>query len=370
MSSLWQEFDPLSGRRLEILNPAGELVGAAWRDPELTDAKLRELYDWLLRLRVADQVAVSLQRAGRLGTYAPTLGQEAANIGCGAALAPADWLVPSFREMGAMLLKGVPLRLIYLYWMGCEWGSHFPPEVRVLPICAPVGTQTLHAVGLAWAAKLKKEPHATLICFGDGATSKGDFHEAMNFAGVFGLPCVFFCQNNQYAISVPLRRQTASPSLAQKAIAYGFPGLIVDGNDLLAVYTATAAALQRARQGEGPSFIEAQTYRLGPHTTVDDPSRYRSEEEVKQQEQLEPLRRLRLYLQRQGLIKPEQETARLRELEDWAREEARAAEAMVSYRLEDIFAYHYATMTPELQDQLAYLQRVVAAREAASRGQA
>lgn len=369
MSFPWEEFDPLKGRRLEILNPAGELVGAVWRPPALTDARLVELYDWLLRLQVADQVAVSLQRAGRLGTYAPTLGQEAANIGAGAALAPEDWLVPSFREMGAMLLKGVPLRLVYLYWMGCEWGSHFPPEVRVLPVCAPVGTQTLHGVGLAWAAKLKKEASAVLVCFGDGATSKGDFHEAMNFAGVYQLPCVFFCQNNQYAISVPRLRQTASPTLAQKAIAYGFPGLIVDGNDLLAVYTATAAALARARAGGGPSFIEAQTYRLGPHTTVDDPSRYRSDEEVRQQEQFEPLRRLRRYLRRQGLWSAEQEERRRQELENWAREEAREAEAMISYRLEDIFAYHYATLTPELQEQLAYLQRVVAARETAGRGQ-
>lgn len=368
MTWIWEDFDPLQGRRLEILTPGGELVGEPLLPAELTPERLVELFNWMLRLRVADKLAVSLQRAGRLGTYAPTLGQEAANIGSAAALGPDDWLVPSFREMGAMLLRGVPLRRLYLYWMGCEWGSHYAPEVRVLPVCAPVGTQTLHGVGLAWAAKLQQKPEVVLICFGDGATSKGDFHEAMNFAGVFQVPSLFFCQNNQYAISVPLRQQTASPTLAQKAVAYGFPGLVVDGNDVLAVYTAVSGAAAWARSGGGPSFIEAQTYRLGPHTTVDDPTRYRSEAEVRSQEALDPIIRLRAYLQRLGLLSPEGEQQRLQEYEQWAREEAKAAEELVSTEIEDIFAYHYAMLPPYLQEQLAYLRRVVAAKGSVAHG--
>ena len=358
----WEDYDPLKKHRLEVLTPAGELVGEKLLPPDLTPERLLDLYSWMVRLRVADKQAVSLQRAGRMGTYAPTLGQEAANIGSAAALGPADWLVPSFREMGAMLLRGVPLRRIYLYWMGCEWGSHYPPEVRVLPVCAPVGTQTLHGVGLAWAAKLQGRREVTLICFGDGATSKGDFHEAMNFAGVFRVPAIFFCQNNQYAISVPLSRQTASPTLAQKAVAYGFPGLMVDGNDLLAVYTAVSAAVARARAGDGPCFIEDQTYRLGPHTTVDDPSRYRPDDEVRSYEALDPIVRVRVYLERLGRWTPAQEDQLRQESDLWAREEAKAAEELVSTNIEDIFAYHYATMPPYLQEQLAYLKRVQAAR--------
>ena len=362
------DFDPLGGRRVEILDRQGQVVNAALRPADLDDDKLLELYDRMVFLRVADEEALTLQRAGRMGTYAPTLGQEAANIGSAAVLQERDWLVPSFREMGAMLLHGVPLELIYQYWMGCEWGSHFPEQVRVLPICAPVGTQTLHGVGLAWAAKLKGEPTITLIYFGDGATSKGDFHEAMNFAGVYRLPCVFFCQNNQYAISVPRTIQTAAATLAQKAIAYGFPGVVVDGNDIMAVYAAAQAAAAQARAGEGPVFIEAQTYRLGPHTTADDPSRYRSPEELQTQEQYDPLVRLRLYLERQGRLNPEGETARRERYQAQVREAAKKAEAAISLNPDDIFAYHYASMPPYLAAQQAYLHRVLAARKEAARG--
>jgi pyruvate dehydrogenase E1 component alpha subunit len=249
-----------------------------------------------------------------------------------------------------------------MYWMGSEWGSHFPENVRVLPICAPVGTQTLHGVGLAWAAKLRRESRVVLIYFGDGATSKGDFHEAMNFAGVFQTPCVFFCQNNQYAISVPRTIQTAAATLAQKAIAYGFPGVIVDGNDLLAVYATTQAAVAHARSGAGPVFLEAQTYRLGPHTTADDPSRYRTEEELQAQQQHDPLLRLRRYLEKQGLLTEAAEQERLARYQAQVREVAKQAEAAMPRNLDDIFAYHYATLPPYLAWQRDYLRRIVADR--------
>ncbi|MBM4288403.1 MAG: pyruvate dehydrogenase (acetyl-transferring) E1 component subunit alpha [Deltaproteobacteria bacterium] len=356
------DFDPLSGKRCEILDHQGVIVAQELRPPGLTDELVLELYDRMVMLRVADQQALTLQRAGRMGTYAPTLGQEAANIGSAAVLQPGDWLVPSFRETGAMLLRGVPIKLIYMYWMGSEWGSHYPSEVKVLPICAPVSTQTLHGVGLAWAGKLKQDHTMTLIYFGDGATSKGDFHEAMNFAGVFTIPCVFFCQNNQYSISVPRRVQTAAASLAQKAVAYGFPGIMVDGNDLLAVYTVTAAAAARARAGEGPTLIEAQTYRLGPHTTADDPSRYRPLEELKAQEPYDPLRRLRIYLTQQGLITEDSEQDRVVKYEGMAKDAAREAEAAISLNPDDIFDYHYAQMPPYVAFQKEYLHRILAAR--------
>jgi pyruvate dehydrogenase E1 component alpha subunit len=356
------QYNPVDGRRVEILDYDGNLVGKELRPESLTDAVILELYDKMIFLRAADQQALTLQRAGRMGTYPPTLGQEAANIGSAAVLEEGDWLVPSFREMGAMLLRGVPLKIIYMYWMGSEWGSHFPEKVNVLPICAPVSTQTLHGVGLAWAAKLKKEQTVTMIFFGDGATSKGDFHEAMNFAGVFKTPCVFLCQNNQYSISVPRLAQTSAPSLAQKAIAYGFPGVMVDGNDLLAIYTVTQAAVQRARTGEGPVLLEAQTYRLGPHTTADDPSRYRSEAELKEHEPYDPIRRVRLYLEKKGLISEGSEKERWSKYEDLVKGEARAAEAAISLNADDMFDFHYAQMPPYLAFQKDYWHRIVAAR--------
>lgn len=357
-----EDFDPVHGRRVEILDFAGNLVGAKLRPDTLTDELVLDLYDKMVMLRAADQQALTLQRAGRMGTYAPTLGQEAANIGSAGVLESGDWLVPSFREMGAMLVRGVPLKLIYMYWMGCEWGSHFQENVKVLPICAPVSTQTLHGVGLAWAAKLKKEKTVTLIFFGDGATSKGDFHEAMNFAGLFKFPCIFFCQNNQYSISVPRPAQTASESLAQKAVAYGFPGVIVDGNDLMAIYAVTRAAAMRARAGEGPVLIEAQTYRMGPHTTADDPSRYRSVEELREHEPYDPIRRVQVYLEGRGLINEGTEKQRLSNYEQLAKDEAREAEAAISLNPDDMFDFHYSQMPAYLALQKEYFHRILAAQ--------
>jgi pyruvate dehydrogenase E1 component alpha subunit len=363
-----EDFDPISKKRVEILDYEGSLVGKELCPEVLTDELVLELYDKMILLRVVDQLALTLQRAGRMGTYPPTLGQEAANIGSAGALEIGDWLVPSFREMGAMLCRGVPLKLIYMYWMGSEWGSRFPDNVKVLPICAPVSSQTLHGVGLAWAAKLKKEKTVTLIFFGDGATSKGDFHEAMNFAGVFKTPCVFFCQNNQFSISVPRQAQTASESLAQKAIAYGFPGVMVDGNDLMAIYAVTQAAVRRTRAGEGPVLIEAQTYRLGPHTTADDPSRYRSAEELKEHEPYDPIRRVRLYLERRGLINEDSEKQRWSRYEEMAKGEAREAEAAISLNSDDMFDFHFAQMPAYLSFQKDYWHRIQAVREGSASG--
>ncbi len=251
--------------------------------------------------RRLDERMVRLQRQGRIGTFAPIKGQEAAQIGSVATLTPRDWMVPSFRETASMLWRGWPIEKMLLFFAGCLEGGQPAPTQRDLPITIPVATQLPHAVGLAYAAQYKDDDAVVMAYFGDGATSEGDFHEAANFAGVWHVPVVFVCQNNQWAISVPLKKQTNSRTLAQKALAYGFPGIQVDGNDLLAVYAAAREAVARARAGEGPTLIECVTYRLGVHTTADDPTKYRSEDEVKAWEKKDPLTRLVPYLERKGV---------------------------------------------------------------------
>jgi pyruvate dehydrogenase E1 component alpha subunit len=267
-----------------------------------------------------------------------------------------DWVIPAFREIGATLMMGIPLKNFLLYWMGNEMGSRAPEGINVMPVSVPVGTQTLHAVGVAWAAKLKGDKAVALVYFGDGATSKGDFHEAMNFAGVFKTPTIFFCQNNQYAISVPRSLQTASKTLAQKAIAYGFDGIQVDGNDLFSVMVAAKEAVEKARSGGGPTLIEGVTFRFGPHTTADDPTKYRTDNEIEPWKPLDPLVRLRLYLKGKGLWSDqiEQETAELAQAEiDQAVKEA---EAVPVPEVDDLFKYVFAEMTPPLKEQLEYLK--------------
>ncbi len=246
--------------------------------------------------RAFDLKAVSLQRTGRLGTYATSLGQEAVAVGLASAMRPEDVLLPSYRDNAALLWRGVTMEEILLFWGGDERGSRWSGPIQDFPFCIPVGSQAPHAAGVAYAFKYRKQARVAVCILGDGATSKGDVWEAMNFAGVCKLPVVFVVNNNQWAISVPLKRQTASQTLAQKAVAAGFPGEQVDGNDVIAVRAATDAAIASARTGEGPCLIEAVTYRLGDHTTADDASRYRSTEEVQQRWKEEPIVRLRNYL--------------------------------------------------------------------------
>ena len=254
------------------------------------------LYRAMVLLRFFDRKAVALQRTGRLGTYAVSLGQEAVSVGIASAMREEDVLLPSYRDNGALIWRGVQLEEILLFWGGDERGNHFAGPVHDFPFCVPVGSQAPHAAGVAYAFKLRKEPRAAVCMFGDGATSKGDVYEAMNFAGVHKLPVVFIAANNQWAISVPLRLQTCCETLAQKAIAAGFMGEQVDGSDVLAMRAATEEAIAAARDGKGPRFIEAVTYRLGDHTTSDDASRYRPADEVQAHWKKEPIARLRTYL--------------------------------------------------------------------------
>jgi pyruvate dehydrogenase E1 component alpha subunit len=349
-----ERFDPLKGERLRVLDEAGESL--AGLDPGLPDAGLRTIYERLVRTRAADAKALKLQRQGRLGTYAPSRGHEASQVGLASAMIPGDWLFPYFRDLGMYITLGYPLADYYHFWMGNEAGLRTPDGLNIAPVAIPVGSQIPQAVGAGLAAKYRKLPIAVVTTFGDGATSEGDFHEGLNFAGVFRTPNVFVCLNNQFAISLPRARQTAAATIAQKAIAYGFPGIQVDGNDVLAVYAAAQEALGSARNGGGPTLIEAYTYRMGDHTTSDDAARYRSKEEVREWERRDPILRFRLFLGKKGLW----DEAYEKEVQDAATEfverAVAEAEARPAATPEDLFAFTYAAMPPDLEAQLADLK--------------
>ncbi len=285
---------------LSILDSDGNLDSSL--EPDLSGDDLKHLYRAMLLGRRLDERMVRLQRQGRIGTFAPIKGQEASQLGSVFTLRPTDWMVPSFRETAAMLWRGWPIERMLQFFAGYLEGGVPGPEQHDLPITIPVATQLPHAVGLAYAAQYRGDDVVVMVYFGDGATSEGDFHEAMNFAGVWHVPVVFLCQNNQWAISVPLKKQTHSRTIAQKALAYGFNGIQVDGNDILAVYAASREAVDRARAGDGPTLIECVTYRLGVHTTADDPTKYRSDEEVAAWERKDPLTRFGEYLKKKNLL--------------------------------------------------------------------
>src|SRR5215470_12007279 len=334
---------------LSILDSDGNLDTTL--EPELAADDLKRLYRAMLLGRRLDERMLRLQRQGRIGTFAPIKGQEASQIGSVFTLRPTDWMVPSFRETAAMLWRGWPIEKILLLFAGYLEGNQPAAEQRDLPITIPVATQLPHAVGLAYAAQYRGDNAVVMAYCGDGATSEGDFHEALNFAGVWHVPIVFVVQNNQWAISVPLKKQTHSRTIAQKALAYGFPGIQVDGNDVLAVYAASREAVERARDGGGPTLVECVTYRLGVHTTADDPTKYRTEEEVKAWEKKDPLTRFSAYLEKKNLLESG--------LEQQVDEEiARAVQRFEATPPPDpltMFDHAYAELTPDLEAQRAEL---------------
>jgi pyruvate dehydrogenase E1 component alpha subunit len=352
-----EQYDPLKHDMIRILAPDGTCDDSL--RPALDDEQVRQMYRHMLALRLYDRKAVLMQRQGRFGTYAQMEGQEASLVASTYPLQPQDWMVTSYRETGAMWLHGVPLKHLSLYWMGNEFGSHMPDGVRVLPISIPVGSHPLHAVGLAYASKYRQEGSVAVTYFGDGATSEGDVHEAMNMAGVYQVPCIFFCQNNQYAISVPVQAQTAAPTIAQKALAYGFPGIRVDGNDIFAVYAVMHEAVERARRGAGPCLIEAYTYRMGAHTTADDPTKYREDSEVEVWRPRDPLLRVQTYLQRRQAWTEAWEHHLLETCTAEVEQAMADAEAVPAPPPEEMFRYMYATMTPALREQEAGLLRTL-----------
>jgi pyruvate dehydrogenase E1 component alpha subunit len=355
-----EDYDPLEGKTFRIIDKEGKLVG---EDPGLPEDVLRDMYWWMLFTRMADEKAVKLQRQGRMGTYAPSKGQEAAQVGSALAMEDDDWLFPAFRELGAYMIRGFSLEYDLMYFMGDPRGNEVPETSKSLPIYVPVGTQIPQAVGFAHAMRYKGKADAVLTYFGDGATSTGDFHEGMNLAGLLKAPVVLVCNNNQWAISVPRSKQTASDTIAQKAVAYGFPGIQVDGNDVMAMYLATNEALERAKSGDGPTLIEAFTYRLLMHTTADDPKRYRTDEEQAYWEDRDPLKRFRAYLEGKGIWTPEWQD----ELEVRVKAEidtaVKRAESLPPLEPEVLFKDIYAEMPDNLDEQLTYLMDSIETKE-------
>lgn len=316
---------------------------------------LRDLYHWMCLTRALDGKAVELQRSGRLGTYPPCIGQEAVGVGVAFAMRREDVLVPSFREQAAQLYRGVTATELLLYWGGDERGSDFAGPRQDFPISATVGGHAPHAAGVALAFKLRREPRAAVCMIGDGATSKGDVYEAMNVAGLWRLPVIFVVSNNQWAISTPRSEQTAATTLAQKAVAAGFDGEQVDGNDVIAVAHVTGEALRAARAGEGPHLVECLTYRMGDHTTVDDASRYRSDAEVAPWRERDPLLRLKAYLEAEGAWSDADEAALV---DTCAREIGDAADAYLAtppQPPESMFEYMFAELPRDLAAQRDHL---------------
>lgn len=318
----------------------------------ITDELARILYEKMLLVRTFDRKAISLQRQGRLGTYAPFEGQEAAQVGSAFALHEQDWLFPTYRDHAASITFGHSLTTIFLYWNGRVEGCVPPDGRRIFPPAVPIATQLLHATGAALAEKWKHTENAAIVYFGDGATSEGDFHEGLNFASVFKAPVVFFNQNNQYAISVPIHKQMNSETIAQKAVAYGIPGVRIDGNDVFSVYFETKKALDRARNGEGPTLIEAVTWRYGAHTTADDPTKYRNQEESKvKRETTDPILRLERYLKNEGLWDEIWLNQLQKRIDDKIESAIKEMEAFPKPDVKDLFDHVFAEPTWTIQKQ-------------------
>jgi pyruvate dehydrogenase E1 component alpha subunit len=301
--------------------------------------------------RLFDKKAVALQRTGQLGTYASSLGQEAISVAIGNVMASEDVLLTSYREYGAQLQRGVTMTELLLYWGGDERGMAYQGPRQDFPICVPVASQVPHAVGVGYAIKLRREPRVAACVFGDGATSKGDFYEAINAAGVWQLPIVFVINNNCWAISVPLETQTHTQTLAQKAIAAGIPGEQIDGNDVIALRDRIAQAIEKARNGGGPCLIEALTYRLCDHTTADDASRYRGQVEVEQRWRFDPIQRLQTYLTQAGAWNEAQETDLQAELTQQVEEAVQKYLNTPPQAPESMFDYLYETLPAALREQ-------------------
>ncbi len=327
---------------------------------EFPTGRRLEAYRWMVLARVMDERCLSLQRQGRIGFYAPLSGQEAAQVGAAFAMQPEDWIFPAYREVAVALVRGVPLRSVFDQLVGNasdrskgrQMPNHFAfSEIRFVSASSPIGTQITQAVGASMAIQRRKDRIATIAFFGDGATSSNDFHAGLNFAGVFRTPTIFFCQNNQWAISLPRERQTRSATLAEKAAAYGFPGVVVDGNDVAAVYRTVREARERALAGDGPTLIEAQVYRFGPHSTSDDPRRYREDSQVQAARQRDPIALLKATLV-QDRVLDEAADSKI-----WEEARAEVAEALAGAEKEplpdvaSVFEDVFAALTPRLEEQ-------------------
>jgi pyruvate dehydrogenase E1 component alpha subunit/2-oxoisovalerate dehydrogenase E1 component alpha subunit len=350
----------MSAPLLQTLDFEGHATGPA---PDVPAEDLVRLFRHMLMMRVLDQRMLSLQRQGRIGFYGTAAGQEAAVTGSAYALRPTDWVFPALREMGVSLWRGTSFKEVVCQLIGNsgdvligrQMPCHFSDR-KVLTVAwsSVIATQLPHAMGAAWAAKLQGHDTVMMGYLGDGATSTGDFHAAANFAGVLKTPVVFFIQNNQWAISVPLSRQTASETLAIKAQSYGFPGVRVDGNDILAVIAATRTAVERARRGEGPTLIEAVTFRMGGHSSSDDPTRYREGALVEEWQRRDPVTRFRAYLRGLGLVKDGDEERWNTEADDAIAAAVKEAEALPPPPIESMFTDVYKDMPRHIEEQMRY----------------
>jgi pyruvate dehydrogenase E1 component alpha subunit len=349
---------------IQILSDEGKLIGAL---PDLPTEDLLCLYEWMARLRVFDTRMLSLQRQGRIGFFVPSTGEEGIMIGTACALREEDWVFPAYREQGVALYRGYPMTAMICQMMGNrddflkgrQMPNHFgSPRYRFAVASSPVGTQIPQAVGCAWASQLQRKPEVAVTYFGDGATSTGDFHAGMTFAAVQQLPVVFFCKNNGWAISLPRSRQTRAECLSDKAIGYGMPGLRVDGNDILAVQQVASEAVDWARSGGGPVFVELVTQRMGPHSTADDPTRYREEELIVPWQKKDPLERYRKFLRGRGLWTDEDEERIRGEADAEITQALKEVESTPQPSLESLFEDVYADQPWHLREQMEELLRV------------
>src|SRR5258706_6577087 len=337
----------------QILDTEGKLVG---KMPDLSVERLLALYRYMQLGRAFSNKIIALQRQVRATTLGSLVGQEVTAVGLAAPMQPQDWLATSYRELASLMVKGMPLATLVYSFRGFT-AEDFPPEIHCLPIQVVIGTQMLHAVGLAMAAKISGDPVVAVGVCGDGATSEGDFNEALNFAGVFQAPVVLVMHNNGWAISVPRHRQSAAATLAARGAGFGVPSRLVDGNDILAVYDIMQQAVNRARSGEGPTLVETLTYRIGAHTTADDPTRYRDPAEVESWRTKDPITRFQRFLIKRGLLTEEQVQQTITDLEEEINEAVREAEAMPPMAPDSFFDYTMAELPPRLEDVRADLLR-------------
>ena len=335
---------------LQILDEEGSCDESLM--PKISNEQIKKIYETIILIRVFDQKAFNMQRQGRLGTYIQFKGQEACQVGSAMALEDKDFLFPMYRNTGLLIARKHPMVQMLQYWNGDERGMKSPDNVNNFPISIPVGTHLIHAAGAAWAAKLRNTKQIAISYFGDGATSKGDFHEAMNFSGVFSLPAVFICENNQFAISVPRNKQTHSETIAQKAIAYGFEGIQVDGMDVFAVYKGTKDAVDKARGGKGPTLIECYTYRMCDHSTSDDASRYRPKEEMELWAKKDPVSRLEKYMRKKGLLDDAYREKVLKHSQETVEKSVTEFEKLSAPDPKDIFKYVFAEMTEQQKEEM------------------
>jgi pyruvate dehydrogenase E1 component alpha subunit len=362
---------------LQVIRADGEFDPKV--EPDLSHEDLLKMHRYMLTVRRFNEKGMSLQRQGRIGFFIESTGQEACQIGMSYTLSPIDWAFPSYRDPGTCLVKGVPLSALFDQIMGnsadeahgrsmpVHWGFS---KWKIVSLSSPIGSKLLHAVGIAYAAKFRGEKSIALASLGEGATSQGEFHAAMNFAGIWKTPVVFFCENNQYAISLPVRRQTASESIAIKAEAYGFEGVQIDGNDILAVYKATKSAVDKARSGGGPTLIEAITYRMGGHSTSDDPSVYRSAEEVELWKKRDPITRFTAYLIKKGVLSEQDNERYMKEIDAEMAQLVKEREAIPQPASSTLFTDVYSEMPWHLREEAEEFMRDEGSGGGESKGEA